>query len=91
MTLKDFIRRELKCSYDDAEEFIRKFRHYDAVDYGKNIIQNHIDSFVEGFDTDNVDEETLACIAIRLEDDCLCDLSTIEDRILKDVFEDKYE
>lgn len=90
-TLKEFVRGNLHCSYDEASEFISKFRHYDAVDYGRNIIENHIDNFVEGFNIDNIDETTLAAIAITLEEDCLRDLSVIEDDILRDVFGDKYE
>lgn len=90
-TLNDFIRENLHCSYDEANTFISNFRHYDAVDYGRNIVENHLDSFSDEFDVDSIDEETLACIAIRLEDDCLVDLSIIEDNILKDVFGDKYE
>ena len=90
-TLKEFVRSNLRCSYDETEEFIRKFRYYDAVDYGRNIIENYRGSFSEDFDADNIDEETLACIAIRLEDACLVDLSAIEDNILRDVFGEKYE
>lgn len=47
--------------------------------------------FAEGFDVDGIDEETLADIAIRLEDECMTDLSTIEDDILDDVFGENYE
>lgn len=84
--LVKFVKENLKCSSAEAWDFISKFRHYDAVEYGRNIIENHIDSFVEGFDVDGIDEETLASLAIRLEDDCMTDLSSIEDEILRDVF-----
>lgn len=89
-TLVQFVRDNLKCSSTEAYTFINKLRHYDAVDYGRNIIENHLDNFVDGFDTDRIDEETLASIAIRLEDDCMTDLSTIEDDILTDVFGENY-
>lgn len=85
-----FVMKRLKCSHSEALDFISKFRHYDAVDYGRNIIENHEDSFVEGFDTDTIGEETLAAIAIMLEDACMSDLSSIEDQILEDVFGEKY-
>lgn len=89
-TLKDFVRENLHCSFDKAEEFISKFRYYDAANYGRSIVENNIDNFTEGFNIEEISEETFASIAIRFEDDCLTDISVIEDRILKDVFEDRY-
>lgn len=38
-TLNEFVKRNLHCSYDEAAEFISKLRHYDAVEYGRNIIK----------------------------------------------------
>lgn len=90
-TLREFVRENLHCSYDNANEFISKFRHYDAVEYGRNIIENHCDSFVEGFDIDDIDEETLASVAISVEDESMSDISTVEDDVLKNIFQDKYE
>lgn len=85
-----FVMERLKCSHSEACGFIIEFRHYDAVDYGANIIENHADNFVEGFDTDSIDEETLAAIAIMLEDACMSNLGSVEDQILEDVFGEKY-
>ena len=89
-TLVQFVKESFNCSSAKAWGFISKFRHYDAVEYGSNIIENHRDNFAEGFDLDIIDEETLASLAIRLEDDCMTDLSTIEDDILTDVFGESY-
>lgn len=90
MTLKEFVRNKLNCSYDDAELFISKFRHYDAVEYGRNILENHEDDFKEGFDIDSIEEETLAKIAIGVENKAMSDLSSIEDSMLEEYFPFEY-
>ena len=86
MTLNEFVKRNLHCSYDEAAEFISKFRHYDAVEYGRDIIRNHEEDFIEGFDLDSIEEETLANIAIKVEDRAMTDLSVVEDEVLKEYF-----
>ena len=86
MTLKDFVRSKIHCSYDEAEEFISLFRHYDAVEYGRNIIENHADNFMDEFDVDDIDEDVLAEVAIAVEDRAMQDLSTIEDTVLSELF-----
>ena len=86
MTLNKFIERNLCCSYDEAAEFISKFRHYDAVEYGRDIIRNHEEDFIEGFDLDSIEEETLANIAIEVENRAITDLSVAEDDVLKEHF-----
>jgi len=86
MTLNEFVKQNLHCSYEEATEFISQFRHYDAVEYGRNIIENHEEDFIEGFDIDSIEEETLASIAIKVEDRAMTDLSVVEDEVLKEYF-----
>lgn len=86
MTLTEFVRSQVHCSYDEASEFISNFRHYDAVEYGKNILKNHEDDFVDGFDIDAVDDETCAQLAIDFEDLAMSDSSEKEDKVLKNTF-----
>ena len=88
--LNEFVRFTLHCSYDEADMFISDFRNYDAVEYGRNILENHEDNFCDGFDIDSVDEDLLIAIAHGVEDEAMDGCGTIEDHVLHDIFGDKY-
>ena len=86
MTLREFVRSNVHCSYDEADKFISNFRYYDAAEHGRNILECHEDDFVDEFNIDNIDDGICAQIAIDVEDMAMSDLSEKEDKVLKEYF-----
>lgn len=79
MTLNDFVKRKLKCSYDDAQDFIIEFMRLSQIEYGRKIMESHECDV----DIDDIPDDILFQIASEVEDFSMCDLSEIEDKVIE--------
>ena len=90
MTLVEFVRSKVHCSYEEAYQFIVDFKHHSDVQGGRNIVENHIDNFNEDFDTDNITDEDYAKIAIEVDEEVYSDIGSKEDEVLSRLYGENY-